>query len=163
MVAMKAKKLLANWHDYNTDKPYPEKAFGAAEQQVYWDWNMLHTVVDRHKPAIRRWWKKKPIHKQQEVLFGTWPKMPKNYRPDWDYQWKAVMAGKDYNVPPDACVFSFINVEDLSQSDCLPMLLNARGRKRPHAFALSDTQFFPLGRMKPAPIHTHLKHAVMQF
>lgn len=43
------------------------------------------------------------------------------------------------------------------------MLLNARGQKRLHAFALSEIEFFPLRRMRPTPIHASLKHAAMQF
>lgn len=117
------------------------------------DYGTLSNILMRHEALIRKRWLKKTTAQRREVLLEAWPNMPEEHRPDCLERigdlGEAFSNADKLKLPSAACMWPYINVEDLSQPKSLLIFLNARGRNPPSAFAMSKAEFSPLAEMSP--------------
>ena len=114
----------------------------ARVHRIYETHDRLHLILDGHEATIQKRWAKKTKPQRLKILLSAWPNMAPNHRPDFEAFRrasergdKASLSGPQYR---DFFLWPYINQEDLSGPKSLPLLLNARGRNVPSAFAAAD-------------------------
>jgi hypothetical protein len=114
---------------------------------IFSDWKTLQDILDRHEESIRTRWAKKSGKNRKQLLLDIWPKMPQEHHPEWKAM--AAAAEKRGLTGPiqspdskyrDTFLLPNLNLEDLSGPRSFLVLLNARARNAPDAFAFSDYQ-----------------------
>lgn len=111
----------------------------------------LHTIVDRHEAEIRRRWTKMSPSKRRRTLAAAWPGIPDSHRPA-----SFGSNGPDLKRPANDTLSNewgspFINQEDLQDPKALFMLINARGRHPPDAFAMTKVNFLLQSQLTSLP------------
>jgi hypothetical protein len=117
------------------------------------DYKTLNAIITRHESLIRKRWLKKSTAQRRAVLLEAWPQMAHSHRPycsEICENLKEALGPADKrNLPSEACVWPYINLEDLLKPRSLLVFLNARGRNVPFVFALSEDDFSPFAPMSP--------------
>ncbi|KAF2000517.1 hypothetical protein P154DRAFT_434676 [Amniculicola lignicola CBS 123094] len=112
---------------------------------VYKYYNRLTSIVQNHEELIRKRWLKKTRSQRQSILLEAMPHMAPRHRPDFElFITNAPMNAKIlYTI-----MLPHINLEDLTQTRPLLIMLNARGRYPPEEFAYSDLELAPYYKAK---------------
>lgn len=116
--------------------------------RIFQNWDTLKKMAERYEDVIRRRWSKKSKPKRRDLLLAAWPDMAKGHRPDF-----AVFKSRRRGQPTekgsrrDAFMWPYINLEDLSQTEPLLLMINSRGRHPPDAFAHADGNYPNLGHV----------------
>jgi hypothetical protein len=133
-------------------------------KQIWKNWRFLKEILERHEATIQNRWKKKTKESRRKILLSAWPNMPVSHRPDFEAFTKESheqrVAGTRFK---DAFMWPYINQEDLCKPRTLLLLLNARGRNFPDAFAMADKNAAHLGYVTSALIPPFLNEHTMMF
>ncbi|KAF2823904.1 hypothetical protein CC86DRAFT_384433 [Ophiobolus disseminans] len=116
------------------------------------DYGTLNNTMIRYEALIRKRWLKKTIAQRREVLLRACPNMPEAHRPDClemiSNLKEALSPANKPMLPSPACIWPYINLEDLTRPKSLLIFLNARGRAAPFTFARTEAVFIsPLAEM----------------
>jgi hypothetical protein len=109
---------------------------------------VLANFVAQYGHLLRKRGHKKTVAQRRAILLATRPQIASGHRPDMGpvvfTGCPQIRAPSDYahHTPP------FINLEDLSTSKSLLLLLESRGSYAPHVFAYSDFELAPLARLR---------------
>ncbi|KAK4035201.1 hypothetical protein C8A01DRAFT_48531 [Parachaetomium inaequale] len=120
-------------------------------------WETLRGLLQRHEATIDRRWTKKSKKQRLKTILEVWPDMPYTHRPDFNAFRKETEAErnagtkfrKDYLWP-------YVNQEDLAKPKHLVLLMNARGRHLPSAFAAADADATKFGFVTKAVVPVFL-------
>ncbi|KAF6836804.1 hypothetical protein CMUS01_05284 [Colletotrichum musicola] len=110
---------------------------------IFEQWDLLRKIVERHEATIQRRWVKKSKPKRRENLLAAWPGMSESHRPDI----AAFRKGKTGDAAREACMWPHFNLEDLTKTEPLLLMLNARGRSPPDVFAMGDVDETRFGQV----------------
>lgn len=130
---------------------------------IFASYNTLKAIIERHEATIQRRWTKKTTKQRLIILSKAWgPKMAAMHRPDFDAFKKESAKQRARGTKfRDSFIWPFINQEDLSTPKALPLLLNARGRHPPCAFAAADGNVMHIGRVCQAVVPVFLNEFTM--
>lgn len=127
-------------------------------KQIYENWETLGSIVQRHEATIQRRWTKKSKSKRRELLLTAWPNMAQQHRPDIVLENNACFPTEIGKVgrnllkqrpwerkmcegsQREALLMPYINLHDLTKTEPLLLMINARARQPPSAFAKRDLQ-----------------------
>jgi len=124
----------------------------------------LSSILQRHEEVIQKRWTKKNTNQRLKILRTAWPDMPTSHRPDFAaFRRESEMQRDRGSRSRDAYLFPYINAEDLSKPQILPLFLRARGRHQPCEFSFSDLEAFHFGRVSKAIVPNFLNGHVMLF
>ncbi|KAL6853213.1 hypothetical protein J3F83DRAFT_756200 [Trichoderma novae-zelandiae] len=114
---------------------------------IFANYELLNQILLRHESTIRKRWTKKGRQQRLKILLKAWPEIPPNHRPDYEAFRKAKSQQLQHapKQVKDSFMWPYINQEDLSQTQPLLLLLNARGRQVPSSFAAADIEAMHLG------------------
>ncbi|EPE05514.1 hypothetical protein F503_02253 [Ophiostoma piceae UAMH 11346] len=106
----------------------------------------LNKIVERHEATIQKRWLGKTRPARLKILLTAWPGMPSLHRPDFK-AFRQIYMGNTQAAQWQRAAFKWphINQEDLAKPRMLLLLLNARGRNHPRAFAGTDLDTLQLG------------------
>lgn len=107
--------------------------------------NELRAILERHEATIQKRWAKKTKAQRQAILLKLWPNMATEYRPDLEAFIHVRNLTEVRKMNREWFVWPYINQEDLSKSNMLPLLANARGRHDPCDFAAADGAAMEMG------------------
>ncbi|KAJ6191977.1 hypothetical protein J3E72DRAFT_204991 [Bipolaris maydis] len=139
--------------------PTPQEVRSATSQyakQLFKDHDTLLKIVDRHENVLRRRWMKKSRSQKKMILLDAWPDMPSQHRPD-------IQAWRQQLKEKNAYMWPSINLEDLTKSQNMLILLHARGRYEPHDFVHTDLEQASFGEMSGANTPAFLNGYTMLF
>ena len=146
----------------------PEEARALARtrsRSIIENYHLLHDIVSRHEATIQRRWAKKGTKQRLAIIVPAWgSKMAAVHRPDFDAfkkespQQRVADGGTRYR---DSFLWPYINQEDLSGAKTLPLLLNARARHPPSAFAGVDGEAMHVGHVCGAIVPIFLNEWTM--
>ncbi|KAL2752005.1 hypothetical protein ACRALDRAFT_2114393 [Sodiomyces alcalophilus JCM 7366] len=130
---------------------------------IFSKWNTLRDIVLRHEATIQNRWTRKSKPKRRATLLQAFPDMPKDHLPD-----VAAWKKKPQNViidekNEDAYLMPYLNLEDLTKTEPLLIMLNARGRHRPDEFAHSDVAAYHVGLVTQSIDRPFLNEYVLMF
>ncbi|KAI1175015.1 hypothetical protein F4777DRAFT_350858 [Nemania sp. FL0916] len=118
-------------------------------ESIYASYTLLHEMLLFHELTIQKRWAKKTRQQRQKTLLDNWPGMAPTHRPDFAAFRRTNRGDGRSNVPGDEFrdhyMWPYINQEDLLLPKSLLLLLNARGRNPPPAFASADFKALQLG------------------
>jgi hypothetical protein len=81
------------------------------------DYRTLNAIITRHESLIRKRWLKKSTAQRRTVLLEAWPQMAQSHRPDCseicENLKEALGPANKRNLPSEACLWPYINLEDL--------------------------------------------------
>lgn len=130
-------------------------------KNIFASYHQLNKILERHEATIQRRWMKKPRQQRLQILLKVWPGMPISHRPDFA-AFRAEHAEYRHEHGSklrDNYIWPIVNQEDLSGPKLLLLLLNARGRLEPPAFAAVDYEGLWFGKLtrafKPEFLHHH--------
>lgn len=126
--------------------------------RIFNNWGTLESIVQRHEATIQKRWTKKSNSKRRELLLTTWPNMARDHRPDLDLEdseclsvykrevgWTTQGERRQLKLyegsQREALLMPYINLHDLTKTEPLLLMINARARRSPHAFSSRDLQF----------------------
>ncbi|KAK7718590.1 hypothetical protein SLS64_002547 [Diaporthe eres] len=127
-------------------------------ERIFDNWGSLKSIVQRHEATIQKRWTNKPMVKRRELILTTWPNMARGHRPDivlenkpcslrqLKKERKLFQQGKPTQQKTyegsqrEALLMPYINLHDLTKSEPLLLMINARARQPPHAFSRRDLQ-----------------------
>ena len=126
-------------------------------KRIYDNWGTLEFIVQRHEPTIHKRWTKRSTMKRKELLLTTWPNMACDHRPDIDVinnsytrelykETRGLLQGrprqrkKYQGSQREALLMPYINLRDLTKTEPLLLMINARARRPPHTFSKRDLQ-----------------------
>lgn len=146
-------------------EPVPDEELPALRSEIrqtanriFDNWRSLESIVQRHEATIQKRWTNKSKLKRRELLLTTWPSMAPEHRPDivldnrsstmadMKEEIKRMLEGGPRQqtmyegVQREALLMPYINLHDLTKTEPLLLMINARGRRPPHAFASRDLQ-----------------------
>ncbi|KAF4841154.1 hypothetical protein CGCSCA4_v009706 [Colletotrichum siamense] len=125
-------------------KPAEVRALAAPmAEEVLQQWDLLRKIVERHEATIQNRWIKKSKSKRRGVLLAAWPGMSEYHRPDF----AAFRKKRSGEQAREACLWPHINLEDLSKTEPLLLLINSRGRNTPDVFAMNDVEESRFGQV----------------
>ncbi|KAH8764833.1 hypothetical protein F5883DRAFT_421407 [Diaporthe sp. PMI_573] len=111
-------------------------------ESIYNNWETLEFIVKRHEATIQKRWTSKSNMKRRGLLLTTWPNMARDHRPD--------IALKTFRRPRqlslyegrqrEALLMPYINLHDLTKTEPLLLMINARARWPPQTFSKRDLQ-----------------------
>jgi len=132
----------------------------AMARRIFEDWTLLAEILDGNEARLHKRWAKKTKKQRQEVLLAAWPNMSLQHRPDFAALWKESDQERRTGTKfREAYLWPYINLEDLSKPHTLLLLLNARAKHAPDAFAFADFDAIRLGMVtraiKPAVLWGH--------
>ncbi|KAL0256081.1 hypothetical protein SLS55_008473 [Diplodia seriata] len=132
--------------------------------QIFQAWHFLNATIERHETTVQKRWLKKTKEQRRKVLLSAWPNMSTTHRPDFEaftreseYQRTAVTKFAD------SYMFPYINQEDLLKPRTLLLMLNARARNPPDAFAMADHEAAHLGYAVRALVAPYLNEYTIMF
>ena len=143
-------------------------------ESICTNYKTLNSIILRHEATIRKRWLKKSPAQRRDVLLTAWPNMPEMHRPDYaevthmfpdaesDQDLRNALAIKNKELPSDAKVWPYVNIEDLSKPKCLLIFLNSRARNVPLVFAPTEMEFSPLGAMSACEHDPELLNYVLR-
>ena len=134
----------------------------ARSKQIFEDWSLMRSVIEHHGNIVGKRWLKKTITKRREILLSNFPSMAKSHRPDLKaYRMSNLKLSEQERKASYA--WPYINIEDLTQPNLLPMFLDTRARHPPEVFVDADLDACTIGlvtRILGAPrlhgYHIHL-------
>ncbi|CAO1629701.1 unnamed protein product [Sympodiomycopsis kandeliae] len=133
-------------------------------EKIFKSYDYLHTIVLAHEAIIQRRWTAKNKKKRTELLLDAWPNMSPLHRPDFEAFLSESKTTRILNTKyQDAYMFPMINLEDLAKTRPLLLLLNARGRHHPAAFAMADARQTDIARNLKAVVPPTLDGHTMLF
>ncbi|KAF6785570.1 hypothetical protein CMUS01_16556 [Colletotrichum musicola] len=131
------------------EKLSPDKILKQTQQRkssIFNSYDTLRDILDRHELTIWKRWSKKSRQQRFAILLPAWPNMPESHRPDFKAfrveSKKQREAGTRFR---SHFFWPHVNQEDLCKPKILPMLLNARARRPPWAFAAADREAMQFG------------------
>ena len=106
--------------------PTPAEARSAIRthaESKFKSWTLLNAIILRREATLRKRWMKKNQIKRREIPHVAWPNMERSHRPDFDaiFQKPKGSSNKKY-----ACMWPYINLEDLLKPSSLPILLTLK-------------------------------------
>ncbi|KAJ0421360.1 hypothetical protein BJY00DRAFT_323347 [Aspergillus carlsbadensis] len=138
------------------------KQAASESETIFRAYETLHEIVRRHEPTIQKRWMKKNGQQRLKILLDAWPAMPSAHRPDFDAFFRESASGRGMKKKhKEYYMWPHINREDLSDARPLLLLLNARGRNPPSAFAAADIDAMHLGLTSKAIIPIFLNEHVL--
>lgn len=111
---------------------------------------MLNQILMRHEETLRKRWTKRTKDARKKVLVQARPSMPERHRPDFRALERESPKQLQNSKFRDSFLFPYLNLEDLSQSRPLLLMLNSRGRNLPCAFAHADFEAIHVGHVSGA-------------
>lgn len=114
--------------------------------EIFSLWRTLNSIVVRREEVFRKRWTKKNKNSRAQILLKGWPNMPTMHRPDFwamDHPKSRQQTERYLN----SFRYPHINLEDLTERTPLLLLLNARARNPPSAFAHDDIDRLRMGIM----------------
>jgi hypothetical protein len=124
--------------------------------QIFEDQDTLQRILDRQEEAIRRRWSKKSKSQKIKILLEAWPNMAVQHRPD-------IEAWRRHSKLKEPYMWPSFNLEDLTKSRNLLILLHARGRHQPHEFIHADVEQASFGETGGAIMPVFLNGYTMFF
>ncbi|KAJ0354076.1 hypothetical protein COL154_000082 [Colletotrichum chrysophilum] len=125
-------------------KPAEVRALAAPmAEEVLQQWDLLRKIVERHEATIQNRWIKKSKSKRRGVLLAAWPDMSEYHRPDF----AAFRKKRSGEQAREGCLWPHINLEDLSKTEPLLLMINSRGRNTPDVFAMNDVEESRFGQV----------------
>ncbi|ORY62097.1 uncharacterized protein BCR38DRAFT_394731 [Pseudomassariella vexata] len=124
--------------------PAPSEVRSRAKRlskSIFTSWDTLHAILEKREETIRKRWMKKTKDQRAKILLAAWPNMPASHRPDFQ-----ALRKNSTSKPQGAFKWPYVNLEDLTQSRNLLLLLNSRGRNLPEAFAHADLEATHVGQ-----------------
>lgn len=115
--------------------------------EVYSLWHTLNFIVIRREDVIRKRWMKKNKNTRANILLRAWPNMPTRHRPDF-WALSHPESSQQTERYANSFRYPYINLEDLTKPRPLLLLLNARARNNPSAFAHADVHKWRIGGLK---------------
>lgn len=109
-------------------------------RRIFENWSHIADMVTQHEGAIQNRWMRKSKHQRREMLLSTWPDMIKYHRPDVAALSQAVPGTKSTKEALRAYLWPHINIEDLSKTEPILLMLNSRGLHNPVVFVYTDWQ-----------------------
>ncbi|KAG7121923.1 hypothetical protein HYQ44_002821 [Verticillium longisporum] len=131
--------------------------------RIFAAWNQLQEIVKRHEATIQNRWSRKSKSKRKALLLEVLPTIPKDHLPDveaWKKKPKSIIVDTEN---ADAYLMPYINLEDLSKTEPLLIMLNARARNGPDEFAHSDVAAYRTGLVTQSIDRPFLNLYVMMF
>ncbi|PNP44481.1 hypothetical protein TGAMA5MH_03786 [Trichoderma gamsii] len=129
---------------------------------IFDNYELLNGILIRHESTIQRRWTKKNRQQRINILLKAWPGMTPNHRPDYEAFRR---AGSELQIiaksEKDSFMWPYINQEDLSKTQPLLLLLDARGREIPSSFAAADYEAMHLGIVSEAIERSFLNEYTM--
>ncbi|KAL7629229.1 hypothetical protein AAE478_000749 [Parahypoxylon ruwenzoriense] len=107
----------------------------------------LKIIIERHEEIIQKRWIGKSKTKRRALLRKVWPTIPVSRRPDftaYNAYTKNSVNVKDADTTPFK--WPYINLDDMSKTEPLLLMLNSRARNTPDTFAYIDLASTLLGR-----------------
>lgn len=120
--------------------PQIRKTIKETADRIFANYYELQAIIERHEATIQKRWSKKSNMKRRSVLLGAWPQMASDHRPDVELVRRKKPGQIFTGVERDAFLMPFINLQDLSKTEPLLLMLNSRARNPPHTFAHLDLQ-----------------------
>jgi len=146
------------WHRVRGLKPpktadHWQKEIKQKSTRIFISYHRLNHILESHELTIRKRWAKKTNLQRVHILTKAWPgknAMARTHRLDLEalrmfHTADDRQRGK-HNKPQydakcrDHFLLPHINLEDLTKPRSLPLLLHARGRNHPSAFAGADSE-----------------------
>jgi len=124
--------------------------------KLFEDRETLQQIIERHEDTIRKRWSKKSNPQKKKILLEAWPNMSTQHRPD-------VAAWRTKSGCKKAYMWPYINLEDLTKTKILLILLHSRGRHQPHEFVHSDLEQAALGETSGTTMPGFLNEYTMLF
>ncbi|OAA59576.1 hypothetical protein SPI_05774 [Niveomyces insectorum RCEF 264] len=123
----------------------------------------LRQILERHEATVQKRWLKKTRQQRLQILLQAWPNMAASHRPDFHAFRKGYRNGRyaDAARYREHFMWPYINQEDLVKPRALLLLLNARGRSPPSAFAAADGEAMHVGKVTSAIMPVFLNEYVM--
>lgn len=127
-------------------------------KRIFDNWESLRSIVQRHEATIQKRWTNKSKTKRRELLLTIWPKMARDHRPDLAlekthdrmmglkgdpeglFQGSLSQRRLYEGSQREALLMPYINLQDLTKTEPLLLMINARARHTPHAFSKRDLQ-----------------------
>ncbi|KAH7230238.1 hypothetical protein BKA59DRAFT_478182 [Fusarium tricinctum] len=134
--------------------PSPDKVRQQAagySSKIFTSYDLLKGILERHEATIQKRWTKKTRQQRLQILLKAWPAIPASHRPDFEAFRKEPKEEREKGTKfKDHFMWPYVNQEDLSQSKLMLLLINARGRRPPPAFAAADNDAMHLGKVTKA-------------
>lgn len=131
-----------------SSRPRPSSFPSAAEvrrdasecsREIFGSYNTLNQILIRHEQTLRKRWTKRTKDARKKLLLSVRPNIPHRHRPDfWALERESPTQLQSDSKFVDAFMWPYLNLEDLTQSRPLLLLLNSRGRNLPDTFAHAD-------------------------
>ncbi|EXL65227.1 hypothetical protein FOPG_18539 [Fusarium oxysporum f. sp. conglutinans race 2 54008] len=137
---------------------------GEYSTKIFASHHLLKQILERHEATIQKRWTKKTRQQRLQILLKAWPAMPASHRPDFEaFRRESKEERERGSKYKDHYMWPYINQEDLSHPKLMLLLLNARGRRPPPAFAAADNDAMHLGKVTKAlvPIFLNLHTMVL--
>lgn len=137
-----------DFHIRTDELPQIRKTIKETADRIFSNHYELQAIIKRHEATIQKRWSKKPKTKRRSVLLDIWPQMASDHRPDVELVRRKKPRQIFTGVERDAFLMPFINLQDLSKTEPLLLMLNSRARNPPPTFAHLDLQpsFFGISR-----------------
>ncbi|KAI2640634.1 hypothetical protein GGS26DRAFT_586636 [Hypomontagnella submonticulosa] len=121
----------------------------------------LIVIIGRHEEAIQRRWMQKSKSKRKALLLQVWPGMPSSHRPEIELWRTKFEPGSSLDLSPFK--WPYMNLEDLSKTEPLLLLLNSRARFTPDYFTYFDLLSTSFGLKVECTAPGVLEHHFMMF
>ncbi|KAL8669226.1 MAG: hypothetical protein Q9168_006175 [Polycauliona sp. 1 TL-2023] len=108
-------------------------------------WTQLRSILMQHESALSRRWSNKKPQQRKALLHEAWPEMLPMHRPDFEVLRNKDRGKKSTTTTDFALRFPHMNVEDLSQKNFLPLMLDSRGRNSPATLTNADRDSLRVG------------------
>ncbi|KAL6157812.1 hypothetical protein ACJQWK_07516 [Exserohilum turcicum] len=126
--------------------------------KIFQNHEVLEKIIERHEETIRKRWSKKSNAQKKKILLEAWPSMCSQHRPD-----VAAWRQQPDSNSREAYMWPYINLEDLTKTKSLLLMLHYRGRYQPHEFVHSDLEQARLGETSGATMPGFLNEYTMLF
>ena len=120
-------------------------------RKIFDSYNMLNQILIRHEETLRKRWTKRTKDARKKLLLTAQPNIAQRHRPDFGaLERESPGQLQSDSQFLDAFMWPYLNLEDLTQSRPLLLLLNSRGRNLPHTFAHADFDAIHVGHISGA-------------
>jgi hypothetical protein len=109
---------------------------------IFNDFTLLQTILDRHEETIHKRWLDKKSKQRLELIRKAWgTEMAPSHRPDFEYFFKDDKWRNENRIKVrEAYMWPYINEDDLLQPRNLLWFMASRSRYPPASFAATDIQ-----------------------
>lgn len=118
-------------------------------RNIFAQWQILKGIMDRHENLIRQVWASKTTKQRADILCAVWPDMSAVHRPDFEVlRTRCTSSRQKKKKDPQlrkAFLWPYVNLEDLTAANTLPLFLNARANNSPGVFAWMDVEAAHVG------------------